>query len=120
MQDLESLLILENDMHGMQNLESLLALEDEMHGMLVIPSPESPLERFLTPNWVEDANNLYARVHMRDLNVRWEGLTVAETRQAIARELIHRTTRNASEIPSSDPAENLEPGQSQDDGPPGR
>ena len=79
-----------------------------MHNLLAWPSPESPLERFSTPNLVEDANNLYARLHIEDLDVPWEGLSIAETRQAIARTLVSRTTRNARRKSSSYPTDNLE------------
>ena len=79
-----------------------------MHRLLARPSPESPLERFLTPTWVEDANNLYARMHIEDLDVPWDGLSIAETRQAIARALVRHTTRNAMGASSSHPTGNVE------------
>ena len=88
----------------MHDPESFHIWDYEVHGSIAIPSPESPLERFLTPNWTEDANNLYARLHMRDLNVRFEGLSLAETRQAIATAMFHQAMRNvrgASSSPSS-------------------
>ncbi len=72
-----------------------------MHGLLATPSPESPLERSLTPNWVEDANNLHARVHMRELELSLEGRTIAESRRAMARALVLQTIRNARRARSS-------------------
>lgn len=99
----------------MQDPESFRAWGFEMLGLLAIPSSESPLERFLTPNWVEDANNLHARIHMRDLEVSREGLSIVETRQVIARALVRWTTENARRTPSSHASTNLEQEQPPDD-----
>ncbi len=99
----------------MQDPESFLTGNYDMHRLLATPSPESPLERFLTLNWAEDANNLYALVHRGDLDVTLEGLSIAETRQAIARALVHQATRNARRASSSDATGNLEQ-ESQPDG----
>ena len=79
-----------------------------MHDVLARPSPQLPLERFLTPNWTEDANNLYARMHIDDLNMSWEGLSLAETREAIARFLVRHTTRNAERTSSSSTTGNMD------------
>lgn len=92
----------------MQDPESFRAWSYELHGLLAIPSSESPLERFLTPNWVEDANNLYARIHMRDLEVNWEGLSLVGTRRSIARALVRQTTESARRAPSSYASASLE------------
>ena len=86
-----------------------------MHRLLATPSLESPLERFLTPNWAEDANSVYARVHRGDFDVNLEGLSIIETRQAVAQALVNQATRNARRALSSDVTGNLEQ-ESQPDG----
>ena len=84
----------------MQDSESFHTCGYEMHGLLA-SHPESPLERFLTPNWVEDANNLHARLNIGDMDVRWEGLSIPQARQAMAQAFVHQAMRNATRVPSS-------------------
>jgi hypothetical protein len=92
----------------MHDPESFRTWGYELFGSLAIPSSESPLERFLTQNWIEDANNLHARIHMRDLEVSWEGLSIEESRRMMARALVRQTTENARRAPSSDASAILE------------
>ncbi len=74
--------------------------------ILAIPSSASPIERFLTPNWVEDADNWYARINMRCRNVDWQSLSTKEARYATARTVIHEFERLAISHASSVRVEN--------------
>lgn len=86
--------LLEVRRNGRRSLSSdLWAVET--YGLLEKPSLETPLERALMPNCVEDANNLYAKILMAESEPNCEGLSIAESRQVVAEALVRETQRNA-------------------------
>ena len=65
--------------------------------ILARPCHEGPLERFLTVNGVEDANNLYARQEMEHMGLQAGDPSMISTRQDVARRLSMETRRTAAE-----------------------
>ena len=55
----------------------------EKFELLIRPSQALPMERFLTPNRAEDANNLYARMMLRATDLEWQGTSVEVARRTV-------------------------------------